>query len=158
MGSREENGPFNIFAEANIIIEFFDLDPMQVVWHGNYINYFEIGRRSLLEKIGYSYFEMEQSGFAFPVVEITAKYIGPLRFRDRARIKAILMEYENCLRIRYEIINIETGALCTRGLSTQMAYDMKAGESCFACPEKLINKVKALRDNAPADKSILERP
>ena len=144
MSSRKDNGPFNIFAEAETIIEFYHLDPLEVVWHGNYINYFELGRRSLLEKIGYCYNEMKDSGFAFPVVEISIKYLKPLMFRDRIRIKAILMEYENCLRIKYEIYNAETGAIITRGLSTQMACDIKTNESCFVCPDVLIKKVEYL--------------
>jgi acyl-CoA thioester hydrolase len=141
---RQDNGPYNIFAEAETTVEFFDLDPMQVVWHGNYLNYFEIGRRTLLEKIGYSYYEMEKSGYAFPVIEISAKYVGSLRFRDRARIKAVLVEYENRLRIKYEIRNAETGLLTTKGVSTQMAFDIKAGESCFVCPAALTEKIEAL--------------
>ena len=144
----DKNGPFNIFGEAETTVEFFHLDPLQVVWHGNYINFFEIGRRTLLEKIGYSYPEMEKSGFAFPIVEVSAKYLGYLRFRDRIRIKAILMEYENCLKIKYEIYNIETGLLATKGSSTQMAYDIKAAESSFVCPQIMIEKVKAYMGKA----------
>ena len=144
MKSKENNGPYNLYAEAEINVEFFDLDPMQVVWHGNYINYFEVGRRALLEKIGYSYDEMEKSGFAFPVVEVSAKYLEPLRFKDRARIKAILAEYENCLIIKYEIRNAQTGILTTRGLSIQMACNIKTNESCFVCPQILADKVEAL--------------
>ena len=144
MESREDNGPYDLFAEAEITVEFYDLDPMQVVWHGNYINYFEIGRRALLEKIGYSYNEMKESGYAFPVIEISAKYLGSLRFRDRARVKAVLLEYENRLKIKYEIHNIQTGLLTTKGVSTQMAYDIKAGDSCFVCPKILADKVEAL--------------
>jgi len=144
MKSKENNGPYNLYAEAEINVEFFDLDPMQVVWHGNYINYFEVGRRALLEKIGYSYDEMEESGFAFPVVEVSAKYLEPLRLKDRARIKAILTEYENCLIIKYEIRNAQTGALTTKGSSTHMAYDIKNHESCFVCPQILVKKVEAL--------------
>ena len=140
----ENNGPFNIFAEAELIVEFFNLDPMKVVWHGNYLNYFEIGRRILLEKIGYTYFEMEKAGYAFPVVEISVKYLGSLRFRDRARIKAVLVEYENCLRIKYEIYNVQTGALVTKGLSTQMAFDINANESCFVCPSVFTEKIEAM--------------
>ena len=79
MGLRKDNGPFNIFAEAETIVEFYSLDPVQIVWHGNYINYFELGRRTLLEKIGYDYNEMKESGYAFPVVEISVKYLQPLR-------------------------------------------------------------------------------
>jgi len=144
MKPKENNGPYNLYAEAEINVEFFDLDPMQVVWHGNYINYFEVGRRALLEKIGYSYDEMKESGYAFPVVEVSAKYLEPLRFKDRARIKAVLTEYENCLIIKYEIRNAQTGLLTTKGSSTQMAYEIKNQESCFVCPQILVKKVEAL--------------
>jgi acyl-CoA thioester hydrolase len=143
MESKEKNGPYNIFAEVEITVEFYDLDPLKVVWHGNYFNYFEVGRRALLEKIGYSYEEMEKSGYAFPVIEISAKYLGWLKFKDRARIKAILMEYENRLMIRYEIRNAQTGQLATKGSSTQLAFDIKNNESCFVCPSVLTKKVEA---------------
>ena len=144
MEYREDKGPFNIFAEEEITVEFFALDPLRVVWHGNYINYFEVGRRALLEKIGYCYDEMEKSGFAFPVIEVSAKYVGSLRFKDKARIRAILVEYENRLKIKYEIRNARTGVLTTKGVSTQMAIDLKTNESCFVCPHVLTDKVEAL--------------
>ena len=144
MGLQKENGPFSIFAEAETIIEFYNLDSMQIVWHGNYINFFELGRRSLLEKIGYDYNDMKDSGYAFPVVEISVKYLKPLKYKDRIQIKAILMEYENCLKIKYEIRNTNTGEIVTRGLSTQMAYNINTNESCFTCPDVLIKKVEYL--------------
>ena len=143
MKNRVDNGPFNLFAETEITVEFYECDPMKVVWHGNYFNYFEIGRRKLLEMIGYNYDDMEKSGFAFPVIEASAKYIGILRYRDRAVIKAVLDEYENRLRIKFEIRNANTGLVTTRGLSTQMAFDIKKFESCFVCPKILIEKVEA---------------
>ena len=140
----ESNGPYNIFAEAETTVEFFHLDPMGVVWHGNYVDFFELGRRALLEQIGYCYEEMKDSGYAFPIIEISAKYVGSLKFRDRARIKAILLEYENRLKIQYEIRNAGTGVVTTKGVSTQMAIDLKMGESCFVCPRALADKVEAL--------------
>ena len=144
MESRQDNGPYGIYAEAEITVEFFDCDPLKVVWHGNYFNYFEIGRRVLLEKIGYGYDEMEKSGYAFPVIEVSAKYLESLRFKDRARIKAILVEYENRLRIKYEIRNAKTGLLTTKGLSTQMAYNMMINDSCFDCPQVFLDKIEAV--------------
>jgi len=143
MVSKENNGPYNIYAESEITVEFFDLDPLRIVWHGNYLNYFEIGRRTLLEKIGYSYDDMEKSGYAFPVIEVSVKYLSSLRFRDRAIVKAILMEYENRLLIRYEIRNAQTGQITTKGSSTQMAFDIKKNDSCFVCPQILVEKVEA---------------
>jgi len=144
MELQQDNGPYNIYAEAEIIVEFHDLDPLKVVWHGNYINYFETGRRSLLEKINFDYFEMEKSGYAFPIIEVSAKYLGSLRFKDRALIKAVLLEYENRLKIRYEIRNAQTGIITTKGVSTQMAFDMRINDSCFVCPKVLIDKVEAV--------------
>ena len=141
--SREDNGPYGFFVEAETTVEFYDCDPMQVVWNGNYLNYFEIGRRVLIEKIGYTYTELEEFGYIFPIVEISAKYLIPLRHRDHARIKAILTEYENRIKIKYEIRNIKTGILTTRGFSTQMAYNIKTGDSCFVCPQFLIDKIEA---------------
>ena len=144
MQFRENNGPFNIWAETETTVEFYDCDSMRIVWHGNYFNYFEIGRRALLNKIGYNYFDMEKSGYFFPIIEVSAKYLKPLQFTDQIRIKSILVEYENCLRIKYEIRNIQTGLLTTKGISTQMAFDMKTKESCIVTPDVLINKVESL--------------
>jgi len=144
MKEKQNNGPYNIFAETEITVEFNDLDPMRIVWHANYFNYFETARRTLLQKLNYDYYQMEESGYVFPVIEISAKYIASLRYKDRAIVKAILMEYENCLIIRYEIRNIQTGELTTKGSSTQMAIDIKKQESCFVCPRILIDKVEAL--------------
>jgi acyl-CoA thioester hydrolase len=144
MERRQDDGPYGIYAEAEVSVEFYDCDPLKVVWHGNYFNYFEVARRALLEKIGYGYGEMEKTGYSFPVIEVSAKFLGSLRFRDRARVKAILEEYENRLRIRYEIRDVQTGVLTTRGLSTQMAIDMRTYDSCFVCPQALIDKVEAI--------------
>ena len=139
----DDNGPYGLFAEEEITVEFYDCDPMRVVWHAAYLNYFEIARRKLLEKIGYDYYEMEKSGYVFPVIDVSVKYCGSLWFKDRALIKAILVEYENCLRIKFEIRNAKTGIITTRGVTTHMAFDMKTNESCFVCPRVLIDKVEA---------------
>jgi acyl-CoA thioester hydrolase len=144
MMEKDLNGPYNIWVDVEFNVEFFDLDPMQVVWHGNYINYFEIGRRRLLEKIGFGYPEMEKAGFAFPVIEVSVKYLCPLKFGESAIVKAVLEEYENRLKIKYEIRNSKTGRIVTKGVSTQMAFDIKAGESCFVCPPGFTNKVEGL--------------
>ena len=143
MKGREDNGPYGIYAETEITVEFFDLDPLNVVWHGNYLKYFEIGRRALLEEIKFDYLEMQKTGYVFPIIECSVKYLGFIRFRDRIKIKAILVEYENRLKIKYEIHNAETGLLTTKGITTQMAYNMKIHDSCFVCPQVFVEKIEA---------------
>jgi len=148
MNNRQQNGPYNIFAEVEIIVEFYHCDPMNIVWNGNYFNFFESGRYALLEKLGYTYDDMKESGFAFPIIENSAKYINYLKYRDKAIVKAILEEYENRLKIKFEIRNAKTGQLTTKGFSTQMAINVSTMESCFVCPQILIDKVEAfIKDN-----------
>jgi acyl-CoA thioester hydrolase len=113
------------------------------VWHGNYVKYLEKGRCALLNKIGYGYAAMRDSGYVFPVTEVSLKYIKPLHFGERVRIRSVLDEYENRIKIKYELYNA-AGELATRGVSTQMAVDMLKGESCFVCPPVFIDKVEAM--------------
>jgi acyl-CoA thioester hydrolase len=134
----------NLTAEVECTVEFYDVDSMEVVWHGNYIKYFEKARCALLNKIGYGYREMKASGYAFPVIDLSLKYIKPLCFGDRVRIKAVLDEYENRIRIKYELSHPETGEITTRGVTTQMAYHIAARESCFVCPRVFTDKVETL--------------
>jgi len=144
MKSLNANGPYNIFAEAEITVEFYHCDPVNIVWHGNYFDFFETARRLLLEKIGYNYFEMKKSGWAFPIVNASVKYVGFLQYNDKAVVKAVLEEYENCLKIRFEIRNAKTGLITTKGVTTHMAYNFETGESSFVCPQILIDKVEAI--------------
>jgi acyl-CoA thioester hydrolase len=134
----------SITEEIEFQVEFYDVDSMRIVWHGNYIKYFEKARCALLDKIGYNYNDMEKSGWAFPVTGISVKYVNSLHFLDRVRARAILTEYENCIKIKYELYNAETGQLCTKGDSTQMAINMITGESCLVCPPVFVNKVEVL--------------
>jgi len=141
--SAENNVPENIFTETEAVVEFYDVDSMQIVWYGNYIKFFDIGRRALFEKIGYN-FEKIKTDYIFPIVDIKVKYINSLRFLDRIRIKSFLTEYENGLKMKYEIWNTQTGELAAKGSTTQMVLDIKTGVPCFNCPAGLIDKIKSI--------------
>jgi acyl-CoA thioester hydrolase len=123
-------------------IDFFEVDSMRIVWHGNYINYFERARCAFLDKIGYNYIAMEESGYIFPVTEVKCKYVKSLHFGDLCRAKAILVEYENMIKFNFELYNAKTGELTTKGSVSQMCIDAKTGETQFVCPEIWRNKVE----------------
>ena len=134
----------SIEASVEFKVEFYDVDAMGVVWHGNYVKYMELGRCALLDKIGYGYNEMKESNYAFPVASLKLKYIKPLMFKQTAIIKSVLVEYENRIKIEYFIYDKESGELVTKGESIQMALNMKTLTSCFQCPDCFIKKVEAL--------------
>ncbi|MBR4448979.1 MAG: acyl-CoA thioesterase [Treponema sp.] len=123
-------------------IDFFEVDSMRIVWHGNYINYFERARCAFLDKIGYNYIAMEESGYIFPVTEVKCKYVKSLHFGDMCRAKAILVEYENMIKFNFELYNAKTGELTTKGSVSQMCIDAKTGETQFVCPQIWRDKVE----------------
>jgi acyl-CoA thioester hydrolase len=133
--------------EVEFKIDFFEVDSMKIVWHGNYINYFERARCALLDKIGYNYIAMEESGYSYPVVDVRIKYVRSLQFGDTCRAKATLAEYENMIKIQFELYNAKTGKLTTKGSVTQMCIDMKTGETQFVLPKVWTEKVENLLAN-----------
>ncbi len=124
-------------------VEFFDVDSMDIVYHGNYVKFLEIGRCALLDKIGYNYIDMRNEGFMFPIVELKVKYIRSLKFSQKATIRSYVTEYENCLKIRYEIYD-EDGNITTKAETSQMVVEMATGKTMFVCPRTLIEKVENL--------------
>lgn len=102
-------------------IPFHDVDSYRVVWHGNYPRYFEIARCRLLDQLKVSYAEMERMGYFFPVIDLQAKYLKPLVFGQRVWLKATLHAWHHKLTIRYQIIDCESGAIHTKGETSQVA-------------------------------------
>ena len=79
--------------EIEIIVPFYDLDPMRVVWHGNYLKYMERARCALLDEYSLNYDDMAKLGYAFPVVTMQAKYIKPAIFGQKIIVKIIFLFY-----------------------------------------------------------------
>jgi acyl-CoA thioester hydrolase len=133
-----------ITASVPIKIQFYHLDPMKVVWHGNYMQFFEEARCSLLDKINYNYPQMIESGFLWPIVDMRIKYISPLQFAQSILVTATITEFENRLKIKYLITDHKTEKKLTEGFTIQVAVDAVTEEMCFETPAAFQLKVKAL--------------
>ena len=127
-------------AHAETQVQFHHLDPMNIVWHGNHADFFEIARVALMEKLDYSYPQMEASGYAWPVIELKVRYAHPILFRMKLDIVAGLVEWENRLKISY-LIRDQEGVRLTRGHSIQVAVDVASGEMLYASPPVLLERL-----------------
>ena len=116
---------------------FHDCDPMNVVWHGNYFKYFEIARCALLQRHDYDYPQMRDSGYLWPVVDARVKYIRPLLYGQALRVRATITEWENRLKIAYEIVDADSGTTLTRAHTIQVAVDAATNEMLYLCPPVL---------------------
>lgn len=129
-------------ADALIEVAFYDLDPMDIVWHGNYIKYFELARCALLDKIGYGYAQMRESGFSWPVIDLQVRYVKPAILGQKLICSAQLVDYENRLKISYEIVCANTGVRLTKGHSVQVAVDHSTQEMQLISPRIMQERVK----------------
>lgn len=115
---------------------------MNVVWHGHYPRFFEEARRKLLDRLNYNYQQMEASGYLWPVVDMRIKYIRPLKLHQTFIVEAGLVEYENRLKIDYQIIDAETSEVLTKAHSVQVAVRASDHEMQYECPEILLSNVR----------------
>ncbi len=127
--------------EIEIVVPFHDVDSLRVVWHGHYVKYFEIARCRLLENFDYSYEQMIESGYAWPVVDMRIKYLKPLQFNQRVVVEAQLAEWEYRLKIKYLIRDASSGMPLTKGYTIQVAVDMATREMCLESPPVLKTKL-----------------
>ena len=103
-------------SETNLRVRYADTDPMNVVYHGNYAQYFEVGRVEAIRQLGFSYKDLESTGIIMPVIEWNAKFLRPARYDDLLTIRTTLSEWPvgHRIRFRQEAFN-EEGKLLTVG-------------------------------------------
>lgn len=128
-------------AAHEIDVQFYDVDAMRVVWHGNYVKYIEDARCQLLRKFNYDYNDMEDSGYVWPIVDMRLKYVKSAEFGDKIRVEATLVEYETRLKISYRIFNVATNAVLTKAYTVQVAVDIESKEMQFESPAVLLEKL-----------------
>lgn len=90
-----------IISRTQVTVRYAETDMMGVVYHGNYLPWFEVGRTTLLKELGLSYRQLESEGYRLPVLEVAAKFVRPAVYDDTVTIITTLRE-KPLLRIRLE--------------------------------------------------------
>lgn len=111
--------------ETKVDVRYQETDQMGVVYHGNYLVWFEIGRTKYIDHLGFKYAEMEEEGILSPVINVNASYKQAIRFGESALIKTRLKHYDSVRVIyAYEILN-EQNELAVSG-ETEHAFVNKS--------------------------------
>lgn len=133
---------FKLATSIDVEVPFHDVDAMNVAWHGHYVKYFEIARCALLRKFDYDYPQMQASGYVWPIVDCHLKYVRPALYGQRLRIEATLLEYENRIKIGYEIRDVQSNERMTKGSTIQVAIDAKTRELQFVSPPIVLTNLE----------------
>ncbi len=113
--------------QQQIRVRYSETDQMGVVYHGNYLPYFEIGRVEWLRNKGVSYKALEESGIGLPIVSLTLNYKKSARYDDLLTVKTKFKKYAGVkIELECEIWN-ENNELLTTGDFTLVFIDLKTG-------------------------------
>jgi acyl-CoA thioester hydrolase len=113
--------------QEKIRVRYSETDQMGVVYHGNYIPFFEIGRVEWLRNKGIAYKTLEENGIGLPIASMTLNYKKPARYDDLLTIKTKLKSYSGVkIEFECEICN-DQDELLTTALFLLVFVDMKTG-------------------------------
>ena len=116
-------------------VPFHDLDPLQMVWHGNYLKYFDIARSALFVQGGVDLFDyFKTTNCLFPLTKTSTKYIASLRYLDEFKSIATVVEAQYKIVIDFEIRLLLNNQICARGRSEQVAVRHPGMEIMFEIP------------------------
>ena len=133
---RSSRGPFcrlvsmkHISGETRVRVRYAETDQMGVVYHANYLVWFEIGRVELMRQQGLVYKRIEiEEGVGFAVVEATARYKAPARYDDELIVETrVAMVRGSIVRFAYRIMRAEDHHLLCEGETVHVVVgrDMK---------------------------------
>ena len=96
-----------------------------------------------MNRLGYGLDRMLASGYAWPIVDLQAKYLKPARFGERLRARASLVEWEHRLALNYLLTDAASGKRVLRARTVQVAVDGRSSELQFDCPADFVQRVHA---------------
>ncbi|ADV83729.1 acyl-CoA thioesterase [Terriglobus saanensis] len=134
-----------VHAEARVRVRYAETDQMGVVYHANYLVWFELGRVEILRSLGLSYKQFEAEGFMIAVVEATARYKSPARYDDEIAVRTRISALRGSLiKFAYRIVRVEDETLLCEGETTHIVVDKAMTKATL--PEQYQLAFKALMD------------
>ena len=128
-------------SESRLRVRYAETDQMRVVYHSNYIIWFEVGRVEFLRSLGFTYRDMESEGYHLPVVEVKCRYKAPAMYDDEILVRTHIATMRGpMLRFAYEILRATDRALLAEGESTHWVVGSDMQPTTF--PDKYLTAMK----------------
>jgi acyl-CoA thioester hydrolase len=133
----------NVINETHLRVRYAETDQMGVVYHSNFVIWFEVGRVELFRQLGFSYKDLEgQDGCSLAVVDLRCRFKAPARYDDqilvRTRIKNLR---QSLIHFSYDVVRACDGTLLAEGETTHMAINR--GFERISFPEKYMQVFEA---------------
>ncbi len=116
--------------ETTLRVRYAETDAMGIVYHTNYIVWFEVGRGEFMWQQGGDYAHFEDQGYYLPVIEVQARYLAPARYGDLVTVRTWVEETRSRqVTFAYEVVMAEaasaseTGQLLATGRTKHVCVD-----------------------------------
>lgn len=130
----------SLSAVARIEVRFNECDPLGIVWHGNYVNYFQEGREAFGKKYNLDYMEMYQKGFATPIVHLSTDFKKTMQYKDVALVETTMRNTPAAKVIFDYVIRCEkTNDVICKGTTTQVFVESGSMNLSLIIPEVFVN-------------------
>jgi acyl-CoA thioester hydrolase len=127
-------------AAVTLKVPFHDCDPLFVVWHGRYLEYFELARTALLERCRLDVPEIRALGFRMYVSDARCRYMFPLSYGDEVQVTASFTATRPLVRIAYDVRNLTRSRRSARGY-TVLATTDAAGRLLPETPDAIFERL-----------------
>jgi acyl-CoA thioester hydrolase len=132
------------YADTRVRVRYAETDQMGIVYHANYLVWFEVGRVEMMRQVGLEYREMErEEGAMIAVVEAKARYKAPARYDDELIIRTRVAGLRGpILRYKYEVIRVSDELLLAEGETVHIVVDREMKRRNM--PERYVEQFGAL--------------
>jgi acyl-CoA thioester hydrolase len=132
----------HVWSETRLRVRYAETDQAGVVYHSNYLIWFEVGRVELCRDYGFNYRDMEKEADAYlPVTELRVRYRAPAKYDDEIMIRTRVVEMRSrAIKFAYEVLRISDGALLAEGETHHIVMNSQGRARAF--PPKFAELMK----------------
>jgi len=139
--------PAKLTVRTVLQVPFHHCDPLAVVWHGHYFEYFEQARTALLDQFDLDLASLGTEGYRIFVTDGYCHYAYPLRYKDEFEVKATIVALTPLIRVAYRVTNLSAGRSCARGY-TRLATTDADGNLLQQPPPSILSRLPPLGGSA----------
>jgi len=128
-----------------IQVRFYEVDAYGVVWHGNYVGWFEVGRNDLTERFHIGPLQLKEKNLLAPVVELNCEYKFPATYGESLLIRTTMERTEVAkLIFHYRVLSQGNGKVLATGSTTHVLTDLN-GNLLYRVPPEVLERIEEMR-------------
>jgi acyl-CoA thioester hydrolase len=140
--SLSKNQTHSAPCETRLRVRYAETDQMGVVYHSNFIIWFEVGRVEAMRQLGFSYKQMEHDGCHLPVVEVRCRFKAPALYDEEILVRTHIKNLRaSMIHFVYEVVRADDGTLLAEGETIHFTVDDQGNKRRF--PEKYMHAMRA---------------